>query len=142
MNPTFFSCPSNSNSIFTKRRCLGLEIFTWLVSHQKQTNNKPKTPHFFLVTLCIQIEKILKHDSNMKTTVDMVYSQPLGTGMGITHASFKLLCSIRITCGPVILQQTWAPLKGWLGYISITFAKASVAFHQHKQHKEEHAVSS
>lgn len=64
-NATYFSFPSKSNSIFTKRRCLGLEIFTWLLSHQKN--------FFFLggVTLYIQIEKIAKHDSNMKTILDI-----------------------------------------------------------------------
>lgn len=35
MNMAYFSFPSPSNSVFTERRCLGLEIFTWLVSHQR-----------------------------------------------------------------------------------------------------------
>lgn len=92
MNPALFSLPSNSYSIFTKRSS-GLEIFTWLVSPQKTKQNKT---FFFLVTLCIQIEKILKHDSNMETT--SVQSSP-SHGDGNHAGIVKLFCSVWITSG-------------------------------------------
>lgn len=38
MNPAPFSFPSNSNSLFTKRRCVGLDIFTWFVSFSTEKN--------------------------------------------------------------------------------------------------------
>lgn len=131
VNPACFSFSSNAKSVFIKRRCLGLAIFTWLGSHWKKKN-------IFLVTLCIQIEKILKHENASRYSVSSFPSHWDGDHPGFLAA----VRSIWVACGSVILQQTWAPSLGGLGCISIISAKASVAFHQHKQYKAEHVVIS
>lgn len=62
--------------------------------------------HFWII-LCIQIQKILKHDSSMKTMLDL-QSTPHHWG-GDPRVYEKLFFSTWVTCGPVILQQTQAP---------------------------------
>lgn len=58
------------------------------------------------VPLCIQFEKVAKHDSNMKTILDRP-STPV-PGRGITQAYWKFY-SIQVTCGPVVLQTDLPP---------------------------------